>query len=233
MNYDLLLHHVLIGTANVCIIAGCLNFVVLFYLISRNKQLNAWMARHLLTLFKTMLAVITVSIAVTFLPLPPLLQIVLVGLFAFLAPTFLLVLVLMRDGIPGIRRRLDIDAVVKELQAEYPGKNIILSPPENPTEIICELERTNGYSKIIAVTEKSEPHYHLISTEHYKVLRGRLVVYTKINGKTYREVLAPQLTTSVPPNVIQWTEGVDEYEDTWVEAECRPPWTAEDHYVVK
>ena len=34
---------------------------------------------------------------------------------------------------------MNTQKIIKELHARYPGKQVILDPPENPTEIICEL----------------------------------------------------------------------------------------------
>ena len=38
-------------------------------------------------------------------------------------------------------QKLNMNAqkIVKELKVKYPGKNIILDPPKNPSEIICEI----------------------------------------------------------------------------------------------
>ncbi|MBX9772413.1 MAG: hypothetical protein K2X29_13645, partial [Candidatus Obscuribacterales bacterium] len=201
---DVQLGQLITLAANTGIFMGCLTFFIVLYQVPRNKQLNSWLATNLYTIFRTVLVLMLIPIAGAFVDnLAPVLQVVLIALLAYLSPVLFLVVALMSDGVPPIKRKLDVAAVVKELEVLYPGKNIILSPPDKPTEIICEIERSNGYSKIVAVTEISEPHYHLISTEHYKVLRGRLKVHTQINGKKYPpEVLAPGLTTTVPPNVI-------------------------------
>lgn len=219
--------------ANAGVLLGVITFFVILHQAYKNKQFNNWLATNLYTLLRTTVVLMAIPIAGAFVELPPTAQIALTGLLAYLAPVFLIVAFLWTDGVPTIRRKLDVGVVTAELKQLYPGKNIICMPEDNPTEIICEIERTTEYSKIIAVTEKSEKHYHKTITETYKVLRGRLVIWSESNGKKYRDVLAPGLSSSLPPNTIHWVEGVDEYEDTWVEAVCCPPWTPEDHHVVR
>jgi len=40
---------------------------------------------------------------------------------------------------------MNVKKIIKELQKKYPNKTIILDPPENPTEIICEIEPTTDH----------------------------------------------------------------------------------------
>ena len=52
--------------------------------------------------------------------------------------------------------------VISELKKEYPSKTIILNPPENPTEIVCEIEPAKNSKEdgiAIAIIDESKPHY--------------------------------------------------------------------------
>lgn len=67
--------------------------------------------------------------------------------------------------------------IIAQLKSQYPGKDIIQLPPENPVEIICEVDPTSEHpekSVAIAVIESSYPHFHRNSEETYKVLKGKL-----------------------------------------------------------
>ncbi len=227
---DTQLGSLLVYASHIGIILGVLTFVAVIHQVYQNKQFNSWLATHLFTILRTIIVLMAIPIAGAFFELPAAAQVALIGMLAYLAPVMLLVTFLWSDGVPVMRRKLDAKAVIAELEATYPGKNIFCVPENNPTVIICELERTAEYSKIIAVTEISDKHYHEKITESFRVLRGRLEVWTICNDKKYREVLAPGLSTSVGPKVVHWTVGVDEYEDTWVEAVCVPPWTKEDQH---
>ena len=35
---------------------------------------------------------------------------------------------------------MNVSSIVEELKRKYPGKNIVLNPPDDPSEIICEIE---------------------------------------------------------------------------------------------
>lgn len=114
--------------------------------------------------------------------------------------------------------------IVKELKEKYPGKNIVLLPQENPTEIICEIEPTSKhpeYSKAIAVIEKSDPHFHKKSTEKYTILKGKLKI-TK-NGKEYR--ISEGETFLIKPMDVHFAEG----DSVWAEVISTPGWTLQDH----
>jgi len=58
---------------------------------------------------------------------------------------------------------MNTQKIIKELHALYSGKQVILDPPENPTEIICELSPTSEHpekSISLAIVGSSKPHYH-------------------------------------------------------------------------
>jgi len=117
--------------------------------------------------------------------------------------------------------------VIKELSQKYPGKEMIKSPEDNPTEIVCETEpatdqQTNGVA--VAVIDRSEPHYHKKTTELYKVIKGTLVVF--VNDKKYK--LKEGDTLTVVPGEVHYAVG----DETWVEVYAEPGWTFEDHILI-
>ena len=117
--------------------------------------------------------------------------------------------------------------IVKELQTKYPGKAIILDPPENPTEIICEIDPTSEHpekSIALAIVGKSKPHYHKKSTEIYEAVKGILTVYK--DGKKF--VLREGEKLTIEPNVIHYVEG----DAAWFLTYSKPGWTFEDHIMV-
>lgn len=67
---------------------------------------------------------------------------------------------------------MNVGKVTKELKEKYPGKNIVLNKNKEGivTEIVCENDHPNGIA--IAVIDSSESHYHKVSVETYKILRG-------------------------------------------------------------
>ena len=118
--------------------------------------------------------------------------------------------------------------VVEELKAKYPGKNIVLDPPENPTEIIVEIEPTKNHpekSLALAVVGKSKPHYHKKTTEIYEVVKGGLALF--IDGK--KHILKKGGKITIKPNTVHHAEG----NETWFLTHSKPGWTSEDHIVVE
>lgn len=117
--------------------------------------------------------------------------------------------------------------IIKELHDKYPGKRIILNPPDNPTEIICEIEPTEEHPEkdvALAIVDRSEPHYHKKSTEIYEIIKGTLTVYK--DGKKYVVQKGDKLT--IEPNVVHYVEG----DEVWLLAYSTPGWTLEDHILV-
>ena len=123
---------------------------------------------------------------------------------------------------------MDVAKVVKELKKEYPGKTIIKSPPDNPTEIICEVEPTSDHperSLAVAVVGKSPLHYHKKTTEIYKAIKGKLIVYR--NGKKHKLKEGNRIT--IKPGEIHYAEG----NEVWFNTYSKPGWTFEDHILAE
>jgi len=119
------------------------------------------------------------------------------------------------------------DEIIARLKREYPGKNIVCNPDDNPTEILCEIEPSNKhheYSEAIAYINSSLPHRHLKATETYRVESGNLTIYLDGVVKTVSE----GQSVVIKPEVIHWAEG--DWTRVWVRSE--PGWTLEDHLLV-
>jgi mannose-6-phosphate isomerase-like protein (cupin superfamily) len=118
---------------------------------------------------------------------------------------------------------MNVQKVVKELREKYPGKNIILNPPENPTEIVCELEpATENPQKSVAVAilDNTFKHSHRIAKETYEVIKGTLELTR--GGKTY--FLSPGKKLVIEPGEYHMAKG----RETWVKVTSEPAWTPED-----
>lgn len=123
---------------------------------------------------------------------------------------------------------MKVGKIVSELKTKYPGKKIILDPPENPTEIICEIEPSindEESSIAIAIIDESKPHYHNKATEFYEVLKGNLII--TINKKEYKLKKGDKIT--IKPDEIHSVKG----NETWVNCISKPGWKPEDHILVK
>ena len=122
---------------------------------------------------------------------------------------------------------MNTQKVIEELKKKYPGKTIILDPPENPSEIICEIDSTADHpekSVALAIVGKSKPHYHKKSTEIYEALKGVLTVYK--SGK--KHILKEGEKITIEPNIIHSAEG----NEAWFLTYSKPGWTFEDHILV-
>ncbi len=110
----------------------------------------------------------------------------------------------------------------------HPGCNVVLIPAENPTEIICEIDPAHDhteYSVAIAAILESVPHYHALSTETYKVLRGNLTLH--VDDEIIR--LSQDDSYTIKPGQIHFSQG----DFSLVEVRSEPGWTNDDHIIVK
>lgn len=118
---------------------------------------------------------------------------------------------------------MNVQKVVEELTKKYPGKNIILNPPENPTEIVCEIEPASenpNRSVAIAILDTNIKHFHRRAKETYEVIKGTLEL-TK-GGRTY--LLSPGEKLVVEPGEYHLAKGCE----TWVKVTSVPAWTPDD-----
>ena len=123
---------------------------------------------------------------------------------------------------------MNVQKVVAELKKKYPGKNIILNPPENPNEIVCEIEPASfnpEKSIAVAVLDNKIKHLHRMAKETYEVIKGTLEL-TK-GGKTY--FLSPGQKLVIEPEEYHMAKG----RETWVKVTSEPAWTPEDQIPIE
>ena len=122
---------------------------------------------------------------------------------------------------------MDTKKILNELKEKYPGKNIILNPQNNPSEIVCEIDPTSNHAEksiALAIVGRSKPHYHKKSTEIYEAVKGILIVYK--NGKKY--ILKEKERITIESNVVHYVKG----DESWFLTYSKPGWTVGDHIVV-
>ncbi|KKQ51523.1 MAG: hypothetical protein UT40_C0006G0040 [Candidatus Woesebacteria bacterium GW2011_GWA1_39_21b] len=123
---------------------------------------------------------------------------------------------------------MNVQKVVEELKKKYPGKNIIINTPENPTEIVCEVEPASldpQRSVAVAVLDSNIKHYHRLAKETYEVIKGTLEL-TK-GGKTH--FLSPGQKLIIGPEEYHMAKG----DETWVKVTSEPAWTPEDQIPIE
>jgi quercetin dioxygenase-like cupin family protein len=117
--------------------------------------------------------------------------------------------------------------VVEELRKRYPNKTIVLNPPENTTEILCEIEPTAkhpDHSVAIAVIDSSKLHHHKLTTETYEVIKGNLKLY--VEGQLYE--LSPGQSFTIKPGLKHYALGTE----TWIKVTSKPGWVLADHILL-
>ena len=119
---------------------------------------------------------------------------------------------------------MNLKKVVGELKNKYPGKEIIVNTPENPTEVVCETKPGKDRSEAVAVIDASQLHYHQRLTEVYQVAKGELVMF--LDGE--KRVLKKGEEIEIKPGVRHRAVG----EETWVKVYSVPGWTPEDYFLV-
>lgn len=123
---------------------------------------------------------------------------------------------------------MNANQIINELSKKYPGKKIIRNKEDNPTEIICEIDPAIKHperSFVIAVIDKSEPHYHKETTETYEVAEGELMINR--DGKEYKLKKGDKLT--IKPEEVHYAIG----NETWVKVYSKPGWIPGDHILIK
>ncbi|OGM08588.1 hypothetical protein A2159_03050 [Candidatus Woesebacteria bacterium RBG_13_34_9] len=123
---------------------------------------------------------------------------------------------------------MDVKKVIDELKKKYPGKNIIINTPENPTEIVCEIEPGNinpDRSIAIAILDKNIKHYHRIAKEIYEVIKGELEISKA--GRSY--YLHEGEKIAIYPSEYHIAKG----NETWVKVTSTPAWNPEDQIPIE
>jgi len=123
---------------------------------------------------------------------------------------------------------MNITNVIEELKKKYPGKRILLNNRQNCTEILCEIDPTilhPSYDVAVAVIDKTIAHYHDLSEETFKVLKG--VLNLSIDEKKF--VLNEGQSMVIKPGQHHEATG----NATWVRLTTKPGWKQKDHHILK
>lgn len=113
---------------------------------------------------------------------------------------------------------------VEALRREFPDKNIVLLPEDDPEEVVVELGGDENESVAIALIERSKKHFHRRMTETYVVEHGTLIVY--VDTETW--VLQAGDSLSIEPNSTHWAEMAGDV-PARVRVTASPPWSPDDH----
>lgn len=119
---------------------------------------------------------------------------------------------------------MNVKKVVGLLKKKYPGKKIIINTPDNPGEIVCEIDQAEIRSMAVAVIDRTRLHYHRELTEVYEVTKGKLMMY--LDGKKHVVKKGEK---------IEMRQGVRHYavgDETWINVYSTPGWKPEDHILV-
>lgn len=119
---------------------------------------------------------------------------------------------------------MDVDEIVQKLKQKYPGKNVVITDPANPTEIVCEVEPGVKNSVAVAVIDKTRLHYHKKLTEVYEVIKGELIMY--LDG--VKHIVREGGKIEMKPGVRHYAVG----KETWINVYSTPGWKSEDHILV-
>lgn len=115
--------------------------------------------------------------------------------------------------------------LVDALREEFPDKNIVvLGDPDDPHEVVVEVDGCEDESTAIALVERSEPHFHIRTEERYVVVSGRLHVHVEDQSFT----LGPGKVITILPGFVHWAESAEET-PARIRVIASPPWTPEDH----
>jgi mannose-6-phosphate isomerase-like protein (cupin superfamily) len=122
------------------------------------------------------------------------------------------------------RSRMDIQTLLDSLHQEFPHRNIVCIPPEEPEEIIVELDRAPSRGTALALIRRSKLHMHYRTTETYIVENGTLILF--VGGE--RRVLRPGDRFIITPNRLHHAVSEDgKFARVLITSE--PPWSSEDH----
>lgn len=114
--------------------------------------------------------------------------------------------------------------VIEYFRRQYPGKNIVALPQDDPTEIICEVDPSMthpDFNVAIAAVKQSTPHYHRKSVEIYEVIEGDIELI--VDDQTH--TLHAGDVYTIQPGCVHSAKG----NFALVRVTSRPGWTPEDH----
>jgi len=119
---------------------------------------------------------------------------------------------------------MDIQELLKSLRQEFPGRNIVCIPPEEPKEIIVELDRDESSGQAVALIKRSEPHLHRRMMEQYVIEEGKLLLC--VNGNLSEMIKGDQVT--IMPGLVHHAVSLTK-DFVRVRVTSWPPWSLEDH----
>lgn len=120
---------------------------------------------------------------------------------------------------------MDKNSLLEALKKEFPDKNIVCLPEDDPKEIVVELGGTDNESVAMAIIDQSKPHFHRQTEETYTVESGTLRLF--VGGKIH--ILRPCNTFTIPAGKVHWALGAA----CRVRVTASPPWTPKDHILVE
>jgi mannose-6-phosphate isomerase-like protein (cupin superfamily) len=120
---------------------------------------------------------------------------------------------------------MDSERIIAELRKEFPGKNIVRIPEEDPKELIVELGPVSEKESIaVAIIDRGPRHLHRVTTETYVVQTGMLRVH--VDDRVVE--LWPGQRLRIDPGQVHWSEG----HATRLLVYAEPAWQAEDYIPV-
>jgi len=122
--------------------------------------------------------------------------------------------------------------MIEHLKERFPLGRFIALPSDNPTEVVCELNRDEmmRWGLAVVMIGLSRPHYHRKTLEVYTVVRGTLDLYLRKNNTIVIESLSCGRPFMVEPDTIHWAECVGIPSKVLVTS--HPAWNEKDHFLV-
>lgn len=114
----------------------------------------------------------------------------------------------------------EIAEITADLLTQHPSARVKVA--SDRAELVAEIHPEYA----VAVIERSQAHFHVKTTETYRVLRGRLYVYSGGIG----QVLDEGDSFVIQPGNVHYARGARGL--AWVEVLSDPPWSIEDHHVL-
>lgn len=124
---------------------------------------------------------------------------------------------------------MDASETTAYFASQYPDKNVVKLPADDPTEIICEVMPTVDhpeYSVAIAAIRESAPHVHHVSTEQYEALQGTTQLVVEDRPITLHEGEA----YTVEPGQVHYAKSNEGF--SLVKVTSQPGWTLGDHTLI-
>jgi mannose-6-phosphate isomerase-like protein (cupin superfamily) len=119
---------------------------------------------------------------------------------------------------------MDLQELLASLRREFPGRNIVSLPPDDPKEIVVELDRDVASGTAIALIKRSEPHLHRRMKERYVIEEGKLLLC--VNGNLSEMIKGDQVT--IMPGLVHHAVSLTK-DFVRVRVTSEPPWSPEDH----